>query len=51
MLGASLGETEGLLGHIYIYTVILCNNILLTVNKCTLLYLETAVSGSYWCIS
>lgn len=33
MLGASLGETEGLLGHIYIYTVILFNNILLTVNK------------------
>lgn len=30
MLGASLGETEG---HIYTYTIILCNNILLTVNK------------------
>lgn len=32
-MGASLGETEGLLEDIYIYTIILCNNILFTVNK------------------
>lgn len=42
MLGASLGETEGLLGHVYIYAIILCNNILFQLIRYTLILLEFA---------